>query len=125
MMLFTQCSESPSDHRTFQSKKDPLLNTTLKQKSAFNKKDFSDIIPFDYDVDWEGGTSGYSKELDSKYIEYTIRLRSKNSVSGQRNSASKYKLLAAGTPKETEFYVLKFLKKTTKDQPGIGALGCN
>lgn len=69
LMVITQCEESSvvQDHTDRSGQK------TIFQK-AFNSNEFDAVISFDFKVNWETETKGYSEELETVYYEYLIEL---------------------------------------------------
>lgn len=105
-MVITQCKESP----VVQNQIDLVEQKKLFQK-AFNEHEFDSVISFDFKVNWQMETKGYSEELETVYYEYLIEPKSLNGGGNRtkqgRQNQTVYKLIAIEQSGQSLFYVLK------------------
>ncbi|SFC68091.1 hypothetical protein SAMN04489722_103154 [Algibacter lectus] len=92
------------------------VNTISTQLLAdFNQTDYSELIPYDYTVDWSSPTEQYSEELELSYYELPISYTSSfnpnelNKFKKEGTYYIKYKVIAIENNDESfNFYAIKF-----------------
>ncbi len=96
-----------------------IVNTIDKISSVFNKEQFKEVIPYQFNVNWQDNGIKYSKELETSYYEFNISYTS--SLTPYINIANKkigdyyksFKIIAT-VNKEKEFvsfYALRVYQK--------------
>lgn len=96
-----------------------IVNTIDKISSVFNKEQFKEVIPYQFNVNWQNNGIKYSKELETSYYEFNLSYTS--SLTPYINIANKkigdyyksFKIIAT-VNKEKEFvsfYALRVYQK--------------
>ena len=81
----------------------------LTIQKSFDKNAFSNIIKFDYEVDWNSINKGFSAELNSEIYEFDIISKTNFiPINGQKTKSIYYKIIATMTENGCVFFVAKF-----------------
>lgn len=106
LLLVTSCSDKPAGVSETEEPK-------VDFKKEFSHSDFTEIIPYDFEVEWSESSTGYSRELENAYYEFPVTRKNKFDSSGRpghnNRSAVTYKILAVEQEETANFYVLKFM----------------
>ncbi|WP_405247842.1 hypothetical protein [Cellulophaga sp. Asnod2-G02] len=97
---------------------------------SFDEK-YSELIPFNFDIDWTSGKEGFSSDLNSEIIEFDViwtgditpdviyQARENNDDFKDSNYKTTYKILAQKVDESYTFYSVKF---TSNDELGSTSL---
>ncbi|WP_373517010.1 hypothetical protein [Pricia sp.] len=92
------------------------LTFTEKLEAQFNKNEFSEYIPYDFEVDWSAYTESFSEELGSKFYEFDIRYTSDfNPTALGIDTQNKYALLVLEGENSEKKFVVANLAGSTND----------
>ena len=116
LLLVSSCdSPSPSSPKNSQE-----AFTELRQR--FESKTFTNVLPYEFRVDWNGGQKGYSKELETTYYEFSVIWTNKpdtKNIGPNRPFTVSYKILAIKNGTEPRFYALKLIGSPDSPIEGI------
>ena len=103
LLILSQCTDDPT-------KNTGIETPTIQEQ--FSKQAFSNVIPFEFEVEWNNGFNGYSKERESAYHEFPVTKTNTfghGRVNDREVSFIKYKVLAIPKQNAYEFFVLKYI----------------
>jgi hypothetical protein len=102
---------------------DTGANSLMTIRKSFDKNDFSQIIKFDYEVNWNSMKNGYSPDLNSEVFEFEIN-KQEYTPSNPKHKAIYYKLIVLQKEGDFDFYIEKFADEKNNQNSLPSFLDC-